>query len=59
VIATRRRHRLAELDASTAAGECGVKLAAAALNGGLAGAGIAHRWYRPSDSSCVRALPKL
>ena len=43
---------------ATLAGECGLKLAAAASNNGLPGAGIAHRSKSSSDSSAGIALPK-
>ena len=39
------------LPVSTLAGECGLKLAAAASNSGLPGAGIVQRSYSASDSS--------
>ena len=42
---------------STAAGECGAKLAVAASNSGLPGAGIAHRANSSSDSAWLTALP--
>jgi hypothetical protein len=48
-----------EFPVLTASGECSVKFAVAASNSGLAGAGIAHRWYRPLESCSGRALPKL
>ena len=43
---------------STLAGEFGEKLALAASNSGLPGAGIAHRSYSASDSCGGIALPR-
>ncbi len=48
----------ASLSVSTFAGECGLKLAAAASKSGLPGAGIVHRANSSSDSSAGMALPK-
>src|SRR3954452_12751547 len=45
------------LAVSTVAGECGLKLAAAASHSGLPGDGIAHRSWSSSDSSRDTALP--
>ena len=46
------------LSVSTLAGECGLKLAAAASNSGLPGAGMVQRSNSSSDSSAGIALPK-
>jgi hypothetical protein len=46
------------LAVSTLAGECGLKLAAAASNNGLPGAGIAQRSNSAADSCSEMALPK-
>ena len=46
-----------ELPVLTFAGECGEKLALAASNSGLPGAGIVHFSYSASDSSGETALP--